>query len=152
MRLAVKNKEAPGFCSSFADMSSLGRELLEGSSPLARILVVMGSETPSHPLLKGVPAAETLARTEEAKALLKAVHAPFLINITHAVAPEVPSDRVQALRRARDRAYADPEFLAAAEKAQLTLSPKTGEEVTRIAQAVLSTPPAMLAKLRQVLE
>ena len=69
-----------------------------------------------------------------------------------AVAPEVPKDRVQALRRAYDKAFADPELRTAAEKMKMDLSPKTGEEVSRIVQELLNTPKPVLAWLTEVIK
>ncbi|MBI4492196.1 MAG: hypothetical protein HY690_05325 [Chloroflexi bacterium] len=151
-RLAVKNGELQGFCTSFETMTSVAREMVEGPNPLTRIIVVATSETPDHPLLKGVPATEKLARTEEAKALLRAVALPDALTLAYAVAPEVPVDRVQALRRAYDKAYTDPEYIAAAQKAQQAITPRTGEEVTRLVREMLGLPQATLAKLKAAIE
>jgi tripartite-type tricarboxylate transporter receptor subunit TctC len=151
-RLAVKNGEVQGFCTSFETVAGTERDMVEGPNPLTRVIIVTGSETPSHPFLQGVPAAETLAKTDEAKNLLRAVHVSFQINLPFAAAPGVPSDRVAALRRAFERAYADPELVAIAEQAKLTIAPKTGEEVTRIVLEMLNTPPATLEKLKDILQ
>ncbi|MBI4493053.1 MAG: hypothetical protein HY690_09690 [Chloroflexi bacterium] len=151
-RQAVKNGEVPGFCTSFEGMASIARDMFEGSNPLARILIVTGPETPDHPFVKGVPAAEKLARTDEARAMLKAVDAPGQLTLAFALAPDVPRDRVQAIRRAFDRAYADPDYRAAAEKVKQPVRPKTGEEVNRVVQELLNLPPATLAKLKEAIQ
>ncbi|MBI4491951.1 MAG: hypothetical protein HY690_04075 [Chloroflexi bacterium] len=150
--LAVKNKEVQGWCTSYVGFTTVASDMLEGPNPPAKIIVVMAAEVPKEPLLKEAVATDTLAKTEEAKALLKPLEASYSIQIPHGVAPGVPKDRVQALRRAHDKAYADPEFRSGAEKAKLFLSQKTGEEVNQIVQGILSTPPATLAKLKQTLE
>ncbi|MBI4491950.1 MAG: hypothetical protein HY690_04070 [Chloroflexi bacterium] len=150
--LAVKNKEVDGWCTTFEGILNVAGELLEGTNPVARVLIVLGAEPPKHPALKGVPAAETLAKTDEAKALLKGVNGAYAIQLPYGVAPEVPKDRVEALRRALDKALVDPEFRAGAEKSRLAVTPYTGEQVQQIVQQTLSLPPATLAKLKQVLD
>lgn len=151
-RLAVRNGEVQGFCTSLDPMTASARELLEGDKPISRILVVTGSKTPESPFTKGVPAAETLAKTEEARTLLRAIHLGFTITVPFALAPGVPKDRVQALRAAFEKTFNDPEFLALAEKAQQTIRPKFGEEVARVAEEMLNLPPALANKLKVILQ
>lgn len=151
-RLAVRNGEVQGFCTSLEPMTASARELLEGDNPITRIIVVTGSKTPDHPFARGVPTAETLAKTEEAKKLLRAIHLGFTMTIPFATAPEVPKDRVQALRAAFEKTFKDPEFLALAEKAQQTIRPKFGEEVARVAEEMLNLPPALANKLKVILQ
>lgn len=151
-RLAVRNNEVQGFCTSLTPMTASARELLGGDTPTARIIVVTGDETPDHPMTKNVPAAETLAKTEEDKTLLRAIHLPFTITIPFAMAPEVPQDRVAALDTAFQKTFKDPEFIERAQKAQQTLEPKRGEEVRRVADEILDIPPEVAAKLKKILQ
>jgi len=151
-RLAVKNGEVQGFCTSLDPMTPSARELLEGSPPITRILIVTGSQTPDSPFTAGVPAAETLAKTDEAKKLLRAIHLGFTITIPYALAPGVPKDRVQAMQTAFAKTFKDPEFLALAKKAQQTIRPKIGDEVRRIAEEMLDLPAALVEKLKVILQ
>ena len=54
--------------------------------------------------------------------------------------PNVPADRVAALRRAFDQMVKDPAFLDQAEKIKVEVDPTPGEEVQRISNTILSTP------------
>lgn len=150
--LAIETKEVDGYCVSLNAMLSTMTNLLGGEQPTTKIIVIMGSETPDHPLLKGVPAAETLAKTEDAKLLLRAVAAPGQMTRPFAFAPGVPSDRVEALRQAFAQVFVDPQFLEDGAKAKVDLSPSTGQEVTRIVQGIQNTPPAVIEKLKLVLK
>jgi hypothetical protein len=133
-------------------MTASARELLEGSKPITKIIIVTGSKTPDSPFTRGVPAAETLAKTDEAKKLLRAIHLGFTITIPYAFAPGVPKDRVQAMQTAFAKTFKDPEFLALAEKAQQTIRPKTGDQVARIAEEMLDLPAALAEKLKTILQ
>ncbi|MBI3000377.1 MAG: hypothetical protein HYY46_18275 [Deltaproteobacteria bacterium] len=149
--LATEGKEVQGYCASWLGMLSTGRhlELLKGG--IIKFIVIMGDKTPDHSLLKGVPAAETLARTDEARQLLRAMHAPSQITNPYVVHPDVPKDRVGALRKAFWAAVTDGEFLADAEKINAVFTPSTGERVTQVVQAMLSTSPAALSKMKKIL-
>jgi len=155
-RLAVKNKEVQGFCTTFQTITSLAVDMFEGPAACCKIIIVSGSEVEDHPFLKGVPSAEKLAerlgKGNEELAMLRAMHSMNRINLPMAAAAEVPKDRVQALRRAFEKAFPDPELRKAAEKMKMDLSPKTGEEVSRIVQELLSTPKPVLARLKEVIQ
>jgi tripartite-type tricarboxylate transporter receptor subunit TctC len=96
--------------------------------------------------------AEKLGKGKDELAMLRAIHATFQMNLPVAVAPEVPKDRVQALRKAYEKAYADPEVRKVADKMKMDLSPKSGEEVSRIVQELLNTPKPVLTRLKEVIQ
>jgi tripartite-type tricarboxylate transporter receptor subunit TctC len=148
---AVESKEVDGYCVSLSAMLTTATRLLEGSPPQAKIIVVTGARTPDHPLLRGVPAAEPLAKSEEGRQLLRAVGAPGEMTRPFAFAPGVPADRVAAMRHAFNQTMTDRDFRDEAQKAQVELSPSTGEEVERTVQAMLGLPQPTLDKLKTVL-
>jgi tripartite-type tricarboxylate transporter receptor subunit TctC len=152
-RLAVESQETDGYCVTYKSAILVNDQpWLEGDPPRARMLVVMGANPPESPYLRGVPAAESLARTDEARELLRVVDAPQVINKPYAVAPEVPAERVAALRRALMETYADPQFLAEAKRSNLDVDPSSGEEVGRVVQGVLNASPATLARLKEIIK
>ena len=55
--------------------------------------------------------------------------------------PNVPADRVQALRRAFDATMKDPAYLAEADKLKIDVDPLTGEQVARPGRAGLAHRP-----------
>jgi hypothetical protein len=101
--------------------------------------------------LKGAQAAEPLAKTEEAKQLLRAVGAPSQMVVAFAFPPGVPSDRVQALRSAFDRTMADAQFMDEVQRANITVIPTSGQDVEPIVEQLLNTPPATLEQLKDIL-
>ena len=148
---AAESKEVDGYCASWLAMLTTGRHLQLIHEGTLKPLLIMGDKTPDHPLMKGVPAAETLAKTEEAKLLLRAMHAPSEITNPYVVHPEVPKDRVEALRKAFSATFADPEFNSDSKKSKIEFSPSSGERVTEVVQSILKTPPAILAKMKKIL-
>ena len=59
--------------------------------------------------------------------------------------PEVPPERVAALRAAFDAAVKDPEFLAEARRSNVDVSPLPGSEMLRIIAAAYASPAAVIA-------
>jgi len=150
--LATEAKEVDGYCAAWQAMLTTGRHPRLLQAGIIRAVVIMGDKTPDHPLLKGVPAAEALARTEEARQLLRAMHAPSKIYVPYVVHPEVPKDRAEALRKAFWATYTDPEFVADAKRTGgIEFTPSTGEQVTQVVQAILNTPPAVLSRMKKIL-
>jgi tripartite-type tricarboxylate transporter receptor subunit TctC len=148
---AAESKEVDGYCASWLAMLTTGRHLQLINGGTLKPLLIMGDKTPDHPLMKGVPAAETLAKTEEAKLLLRAMHAPSEITNPYVVHPEVPKERVEALRKAISATFADPEFVSDAKKSKIEFSPSSGERVTEVVHGILKTPSAVLAKMKKIL-
>jgi tripartite-type tricarboxylate transporter receptor subunit TctC len=153
-RLAVKNNEAQGFCTTFQTVKSTDAGMFEGPGACCKVLIVAGSEAEEHSFLKGVPVAEKLAeklgKSRDDIAMLRAMNAPNRISLPQAMAPGVPKDRVDAIRRAYTKSYTDPELQAAAAKMDMDIQPKTGEEVTRIVHQLLQTPKAVLARMAEL--
>ncbi|MFQ5849670.1 MAG: Bug family tripartite tricarboxylate transporter substrate binding protein [Candidatus Binatia bacterium] len=155
-RLAVKNKEVHGFCTTLQTITGIEAGMFEGPAACCKVLIVAGSETEYHPFLKGVPAAEKLAeklgKSKGDLAMLRAMNAPNRISLPQAFAPGVPKDRVQALRKAFDKAYKDPQLLRLAKRMGMDLKQKSGEEVARIIQELLQTPRPVLARIKEIVQ
>lgn len=152
IQLALESREVDGYCVSFDAMLIVGRQMLEGSNPTAKVFLVMGDKPLDHPYLQGVPAAESLAKTDEARQLLRAVHAPSQMSKPFALAPDVPRDRVEALRRAMEQAFANPQLIEEASRSQLEVAARNGADVTGIVHDLLRTRPEIVARLKDILK
>lgn len=115
-------------------------------------VVVLQITPRPHPDLPKVPLAITLAKTAEARQLIEAgIHAPSAIYRPYLAPPGTPKDRVQLLRRAFQATLRDPEFVAEAQKARLTIDPVSGEELEQSIAAMFKLSPQLVAKLKDVL-
>lgn len=84
-------------------------------------------------------------KTEDARALIQAAaHDASTIYRPYVLPPGVPKDRVETLRRAFLAALADPELLAEARKARLTIDPISGEETARTVTRLFDLNPRRL--------
>ena len=66
--------------------------------------------------------------------------------------PNVPADRVAALRAAFDATMKDPDYLAEAERLKIDVDPLTGAELAALVTQVSQTPPDTVARVRAALE
>ena len=64
--------------------------------------------------------------------------------------PDVPADRVAALRSAFDATLRDPDFLADAQKQGLEIVPGRGDEVREVVEHTLATPPELVARIAAI--
>ena len=65
--------------------------------------------------------------------------------------PRTPKQHVEVLRHAFDATMKDGEFLADAKKANLEIEPITGQEMERLVAGIFKLDPALVAKLKSIL-
>jgi tripartite-type tricarboxylate transporter receptor subunit TctC len=105
-----------------------------------------------HPELAGVPAMLELAASEPDRQALAMLFARAEYGRPYFLPPDVPAERVTALRRAFDATMKDPAFVADAARLQLDIDPMTGEEVQALVAQLNRTPPAIVTRVRAALE
>jgi tripartite-type tricarboxylate transporter receptor subunit TctC len=66
--------------------------------------------------------------------------------------PDVPAERVAALRRAFDATMRDEAFIAEAAKLQFDVDPLTGEQVQALVAQLAATPRDIVSRVRTALE
>ena len=93
-----------------------------------------------HPDLAEVPLAFDLAKTDADKQAMLLALARLEYGRPFFLPPNVPADRVQALRRAFDATMKDPAYLAEAERLKIDVEPLTGEQVATLVEQVSRTP------------
>ena len=148
MRLAMERGELTGLCTGWESFKSLWRSQLESGE----FVIVLQALPKPHPDLPKVPLAISYAKTDEARRLLQAgAHDISAISRPFVLPPNTPKERVQILQKAFTAAMNDPGLLGDAEKAKLDISPLTGEELEKTIHGLLKTPPALLAKLKQII-
>ena len=148
IRLAAASGEVSGACWSWESMRATWRSALDSGEAVA----VLQTSARAFPDLAGVPLAQSLAKTDEARQLIKiGIQNPAAFARPLALPPGTPKDRVLLLRRAFQETLKDAAFLAEAEKAKLTLDPATAEELERMVAEAFALDPALLAKLKDIL-
>lgn len=101
-----------------------------------------------EPELPNVPLLSELATNAEQKQIFDFFSTAVSITRPVATSPDVPQDRVNALRKAFMETMTDKEFLAEADKQQADVSPMPGDEVQRLTEQLLKTPKPLLEKVK----
>jgi tripartite-type tricarboxylate transporter receptor subunit TctC len=148
LRLAVDSGELHGGCWAWETLKVAWARAI----PAGEVNVVLQVTNKKQPDLPNVPLALDLAKTEEARLLLKAgAIDPAAIVRIYVTTPRTPQDRLRVLRNAFAKTLVDPDFVTEAKKSNLDINPLTGEEVKKLVDDLFKLPPAMKSKLTSVL-
>jgi hypothetical protein len=99
----------------------------------------------------GVPRTVDFAKTPEQRQILELVYSQEIFGRPFMVAAEVPSERVEALRKAFMETWSDPDLLAEARKINVDVAPISGPDLQALIAKVYATPPAIIAKAKDAL-
>jgi tripartite-type tricarboxylate transporter receptor subunit TctC len=147
MRLAVERGEAEGIC-------GLSYTTLLASSPdwilNKKINILLQTGNTRHPAMPDVPLAVEKAPTAEGKSILRLYSTPEEVGRPFVAPPNVPKDRVNALRRAFDATMKDKGFLEDAEKTHLEIDAVTGEDMQKLLEEAYASPSAVIERVRAV--
>jgi tripartite-type tricarboxylate transporter receptor subunit TctC len=150
--LAADKKEVYGACGfAWPSISVTNSGWFNGPNPSMRVLAQ--THTRGHPELNamGVPNAMSFAKTDEQRTMLELFFSQEVFGRPYVVAPEVPKERVAALRKAFLETLKDPELLADAKKASLEVDPVSGEEVEQLIARVYAAPKSIVQKIKTAL-
>ena len=101
--------------------------------------------------LPDVPLWSELGQTDEQRQILEILSGDVAVGRPILTAPDVPAERVRALRRAFDETLADPLFIDAANKAHMDFHPIGGEELQGIASRIAGASPNVIAKVKEAI-
>jgi tripartite-type tricarboxylate transporter receptor subunit TctC len=104
-----------------------------------------------HPDLKDVPLMQELVKSELHKQVMTFISADTAIARSIVTTPDVPAERVAALRAAFDAAMKDPALLKEAAQAQQDISPTTGAEAQEVANSLANAPQDVVAEAKKIL-
>jgi tripartite-type tricarboxylate transporter receptor subunit TctC len=99
-----------------------------------------------------VPVLTEFARTEAARRVLELFEVQLTVGRPFLTPPEVPAERLAALRQAFERTMMDPAFLADAARAGMDTRVLDAATVTDIVQRVAATPPDLIAMAKRARE
>jgi len=95
-----------------------------------------------------VPLMTELAKSDEQRQVLKLISSTVAIGRPYLTTPDVPADRLAALRAAFMATMKDPQFLAAAKKLDFDLKPLGADGVTEIVNDTINTPADIVEKAK----
>ena len=147
--LAIDKQEVFGACGLAWPSISVTAPGWFGPNGTMRALVQTHGR--GHPELTalGVPNAMSFAKTDEQKQTLEFFFSQMVFGRPYVVAPEVPRERVEALRKAFWATLGDPDLKAEAKRANLDVDPVPGEEVAQLVAKAYVTPKEIVAKVKK---
>jgi tripartite-type tricarboxylate transporter receptor subunit TctC len=145
IQLAMERKEVDGICVAY---DSVLRGSLARKGQL-NILLQAGLEP--DPRIKDVPQALQTARSADDRRALELFFARIAMGRPFVLPPDVPADRVAALRTAFQALLMDKVFLADAEKLRLRVVATSGERLAEVVADAYKTDPAIVKRTIQAL-
>jgi tripartite-type tricarboxylate transporter receptor subunit TctC len=103
-----------------------------------------------HPNFPDVPQLADLATNDDDRRIVEFMTTPNAIGRSLAAPPDVPAERVQALRRAFDAVMKDPDMLAEVKRLDVEVTGESAAELAAVIARVAATPPALVARVRKV--
>jgi tripartite-type tricarboxylate transporter receptor subunit TctC len=100
--------------------------------------------------LKHVPLLLDLATTDEQRTMFRFVSAPASIERPFAGPPGMPAEALAIYRRAFAEVMKSPRLREEAQRLNLDLDPQPGEAVARIVSEIVTTTPAIVAKVKAI--
>ncbi len=116
-----------------------------------RIHVLVQLALEKHRDLPGVPLVVDLAKNDEQRRILELIFARQVMGRPFLAPPGIPRERAEVLRKAFLDTMHDQEFLSAAEKAQMEITPVSGERVEKLVKDLYATPAHITQKAAALL-
>jgi tripartite-type tricarboxylate transporter receptor subunit TctC len=102
--------------------------------------------------LPDVPLLMDLGKNAHDRAMLRFISAGTAFSRAFVTTPDVPADRVAALRKAFDDTMTDPDFRAETDKINMDIAPSTGPEVQKIVDGLIATPKDVVMATKAILD
>lgn len=100
----------------------------------------------------GIPLMTDLAENEEQRQIFNLMTIPSVLGRLYLAPPEIPDDRLNALRAAFSDSIDDPAFVAESAKLGLDLFPLTWREVSGLVDSLVNSNPEVVAKAKAAME
>jgi tripartite-type tricarboxylate transporter receptor subunit TctC len=104
-----------------------------------------------EPELPDVPLLTDLAKNEEQRIMLQFVSESAAMDGPLVAPPAIFPEALQALRKAYMTMTSDPAFGTDTERLSIDLTPLTGDEVTQLVASIMSTPPDVVEKVKEII-
>ena len=147
INLAIERGEVDGRCGlPWSSAKAANADWLNEG----KVNILLQMATAKHDELQDVPVIMELAKTQEDKDALELLFAALEFGRAFVAPPEVPADRVAALRNAFMATMHDPEFLAEAEKQNLEVNPVDGERIEELINRIYAAPPEIVQLAKEM--
>jgi tripartite-type tricarboxylate transporter receptor subunit TctC len=150
--LAIDKGEVHAACGLAWPSASVTNPGWFGEKGTMRVLLQAHPKGHAELNAMGVPNAMNYAKTDEQRAMLELFFAQEVFGRPYVVAPQVPRDRVEALRKAFWSTLKDPELLADAKRANLEVDPVAADEVQALIAKIYAAPREITEKIKKAIQ
>jgi tripartite-type tricarboxylate transporter receptor subunit TctC len=145
--LAIERHEVDARVASWTSVKTThGKWLADGS-----IVVPFQTGLKPHPDLPRLPLISELAASDEGRQILEFMNSDATIGWTIVAPPNVPPERVAALRQAFDSTMQDPEFLAEAKMRGLEIVAGRGADVQEVVGRTVAVAPQAIERVKAII-
>jgi tripartite-type tricarboxylate transporter receptor subunit TctC len=148
--IAFERGEVEAYISGGTSAPTLARMVAQIESGNAKAFVQMGMKRMAR--FPDTPTAMDLVSSPEHKRMFEIVFTDQVMGRPFVVAPGVPADRVAVLRSAFDATMKDETFLAEARQQKMEIDPVAGAEINALLERVYTAPPAVIARIRELVK
>ena len=148
--LAIEKNEVHGLCGfSWSSLNAQKPDWVKSGF----IRVIVQEHDKGNPEINkmGVPLAVDFATSPENRKIMELIYSSETFGRPYMLAPDVPADRVVALRKAFMDAMKDPDLLAEAQRIGLAIDPISGEDLQKLAADIFATPVPFVEKTKEAL-
>jgi tripartite-type tricarboxylate transporter receptor subunit TctC len=148
--LAIEKNEVHGLCGfSWSSLNAQKPDWIKSGF----IRVIVQEHDKGNPEINkmGVPLAVDFASSPENRKIMELIYSSETFGRPYMLAPDVPADRVVALRKAFMAAMKDPDLLADAQRIGLAIDPISGEDLQKLAADIFATPAPFVEKVKDAL-
>jgi tripartite-type tricarboxylate transporter receptor subunit TctC len=143
VKLAIQNGEVQGICGlPVSTLTSFWKDVIDSG----QMKIMLQLSAKPLPGFGDVIHIDKYIKNEEQRQIVDLVFGTQTLGRTFAAPAETPPDRVAALRAAFMATMQDAEFRAHAKKANIDLSPMTGEEVEKMVKGYYAASPQIVEK------
>jgi len=116
-----------------------------------KIIIMTQYGVTKHPELPDVPLIWDYVKNDADRKALNLVFSRQEMGRPYVAPPQLPADRLKAMRDAFDATMSDPAFRADADKAQLEVDSLNGQQVTDLVAELYEVPAATIERVRKAL-
>jgi tripartite-type tricarboxylate transporter receptor subunit TctC len=146
MTIAMERGEVEGVTNSWDSWKSFNPAWVQDK----KIKVLVQTE-PKSKDLADIPSVQELARNASDRGIIGLIVSGDALGKPLAASPNVPPERVQALRAAFDATLKDPAFIEAATAARVEINPVSGLALQATVEKVLATPKNLAERAKAII-
>jgi len=117
-----------------------------------RIVILVQLSLSKHSDLPDVPLVMDLAKTNEQREIFRMIFARQTMGRPYAAPPDLPPDRLAALRKAFMDTMTDKEFLYEADQNKFEINPVNGDQLEALVKEIYRTPPEVVRRAAKMVQ